>query len=1221
MSALKTIEAPALSTSYGQNVKQTFDDIQTNFDVLANRELYKGDTGRDLVTVNVPWSTVFTEDSSNPGHYVQNIVVDGWTIENFADAIKTALGLFTSDPDDVTAAIDGLVNGGWAVTVCFEETENVAHVLSSVPFVYVDFRFRQNLTEESIENLANKTDMSCTILCNGDNNGVGVWSCTQNFPTLYYSDGELYWIINGQKTQIIARGPKGTDGSTGQVYVGLSNFSASDVNNIIAANPGTTTTLTISYLLAANISPNSDTYTSLSQDSKEHFPFITISDYVSKVETPMTAPIIILPETPITIPTTSDQYGYAPYFIGTTVTETTGGTTTVISYVQKYNICYAHLNDNIIKQYMEGKVLELPASGQTLGDGELTGLAIKRRGSVTTGYSIFVPNGGIMTVSYVTDTTNPAVNTSSAANSKIRIAMAVIEGEASSASIGDFAHAEGNGSNASGDYSHAEGSSTASGNYSHAEGDSTASGVNAHSEGDGSTAYGSDSHAEGHSTLAKGSHSHAEGDGGLTNLSGVSGNNTIYTKSSHGLKVGNILKYNNTYAYVVTVDNNGFTTNTPLSSSALNNVTIQIVRGVAWGDISHTEGNGNTSSGEASHAEGTYTIAYGDNSHAEGSSTQANGDDSHAEGSSTRANGEDSHAEGYNTLADGEDSHAEGNESSAEGTASHAEGTLTRAQSLHSHAEGYKTHASGNGAHAEGYANTSSKSIKAQGNGSHAEGCSNNSGEIAAIGNGSHAGGYTDTGTIKTESSAQGSSATGFAATGGSITTKSNGAHAEGFVSSGSIQAAGRGAHAEGYTASGSTIALGDGSHAEGRATAAVGDYSHAEGRLTTAGATVLDRDTPTSYKGCKTFHIDSVSDTNATLNTSGSTATLTFCIEIPQSTSAANISISGTTCIARRIKNMTNLTSIGSLFYNKTWTCNSISVVSTGSYGGTYYAKISMTAPSSGPQYSEWQGDNVAYVINQSTGYYISFNSITIDGVSYVGGPQYISYKGSENTHTEGKYTCADGDGAHAEGYGDHNYPVIALGIGAHAEGRAWDGTIMACGNGAHAEGYADEDGDIIAYGSGAHAEGEGTIASGSGAHAEGAFTKAIGQGAHASGYYTKTSDSGFGECAMGIFNAPGYAIPTSTTGGKTSAFLVKNSSQVPSGYSLSEDYKIIFSIGCGTSDSETGANHRTNALFVTKNGHVFVLSRKYSYNNASTYYSSNNYYDWYVAQEVEYS
>ena len=98
----------------------------------------------------------------------------------------------------------------------------------------------------------------------------------------------------------------------------------------------------------------------------------------------------------------------------------------------------------------------------------------------------------------------------------------------------DYAHAEGNKSQASGKYSHAEGNTTtASGMYSHTEGNTTtASSDYAHAEGNGSTASGVCSHAEGQGTTALGKYSHAEGN--FTKASGnFSHTSGFYTQTTH----------------------------------------------------------------------------------------------------------------------------------------------------------------------------------------------------------------------------------------------------------------------------------------------------------------------------------------------------------------------------------------------------------------------------------------------------------------------------------------------------------------------------------------------------------------------------------------------------------------------------------------------------------------------------------------------------------------
>ena len=123
--------------------------------------------------------------------------------------------------------------------------------------------------------------------------------------------------------------------------------------------------------------------------------------------------------------------------------------------------------------------------------------------------------------------------------------------------------------NASGKYSHAEGSdTTASGAYAHAEGlRGLASGNYSHKEGYNSQASGMAAHAEGSDTTASGDHSHAEGH-----------------------------------------------------------------RNTASGECAHAEGYENTASGMYAHAEGGYTKARGFASHAEGTNTDANTKSQHVQG-------------------------------------------------------------------------------------------------------------------------------------------------------------------------------------------------------------------------------------------------------------------------------------------------------------------------------------------------------------------------------------------------------------------------------------------------------------------------------------------------------------------------------------------------------------------------------------------------------------
>jgi hypothetical protein len=415
--------------------------------------------------------------------------------------------------------------------------------------------------------------------------------------------------------------------------------------------------------------------------------------------------------------------------------------------------------------------------------------------------------------------------------------------------VGIGAHAEGQGSIASGIYSHCEGinankalgiaahaeggnGTEAAADYSHAEGNACVSyGGNSHAEGTGSITYSGSCHAEGSTTRAVGAVSRSAGTSCQSfGFNGHSeGNNTLASGNySHteGLscQAGNpprtfTIAAGGTAVTVAGVDftlefPNGTTLTvkptTPTRAAALSmlvssvpvfaagNTTFNIAAPI---DAVTTGGQiTNPLVGAAAHAEGSATQAKGNASHSEGTTTTASGLSAHAEGLNTVASGDQSHAEGTGALASGGNSHAEGLTTHATGPVSHAEGQLTVSSGNSSHAEGLSTTASGDQSHAEG---GTTQATAAQ---SHAEGALTLANAVQA-----HAEGLSTT-----------ASAAAAHAEGHSTTASGLYSHAEGDTN----QATNTWAHAEGAL----NLASGIGSHAEGRECTASGDYSHAQG-------------------------------------------------------------------------------------------------------------------------------------------------------------------------------------------------------------------------------------------------------------------------------------------------------------------------------------------------------------------------------------------------------
>lgn len=232
---------------------------------------------------------------------------------------------------------------------------------------------------------------------------------------------------------------------------------------------------------------------------------------------------------------------------------------------------------------------------------------------------------------------------------------------------GICSHAEGCGTTASGQNSHAEGESTASGYDSHAEGENCeASGYAAHAEGSSTQAMEEGSHAEGCQTVAAGFGSHAEGEETQAN-----------ERASHaeGLKTQAIGIASHTeggetktVCYIQDEDGNYLNVDGEITTNPDEYVIQRL------GHYAHAEGYGTLAGGDASHTEGRGTIASENCAHAEGHESRATHQAAHAEGIRTIASSWGAHSEGENTRASSNRAHAEGLGTIANGSEQHVQG-------------------------------------------------------------------------------------------------------------------------------------------------------------------------------------------------------------------------------------------------------------------------------------------------------------------------------------------------------------------------------------------------------------------------------------------------------------------------------------------------------------------------------------------------------------------
>ena len=499
----KKISAPALGQNYGKNIKTTFENINNNFGVLANHEIVKGNSGTSLVSLNVPFSDLLDGDNS--------FIYDGYTIPgqltaftNMFKEVKERLSDITpedNDPD-VTRVIEALKDSGRCILISFEEPAQgtTVEILSSIPYVFVDTGVIEKTEESGTEQIY---DLSGTILFvtkSDDNQSTSEWVCQQNFPTLYFDNGNIYWIIDNQKTQIPAQGPKGSDGKDGMMYVGLTDTDSEDF-----PTGETPVNLNITKIL----------------DSFETNAWESVIDYESvHGEIPDNVPILIIPDKSTTqdpAPQDPENIAYI-YFIGTTYHENDAlkGVVTANSQI------YAEMNDITFKTSMQ-HIHNFDDGSNT---NTLKGYTIKDKNGNGSGYMLFADQS---------QTNERALYLGRVKNIDSETCGDNIDDDADHGYVlkiaGYVSVEEGSSAHAGGDNSHAEGyNTTASGNNSHAEGMNTiASSENSHAEGYSTTASGTCSHVEGYNTTTSNDSEHAEGKYNVSNTGETNDEKTIHS--------------------------------------------------------------------------------------------------------------------------------------------------------------------------------------------------------------------------------------------------------------------------------------------------------------------------------------------------------------------------------------------------------------------------------------------------------------------------------------------------------------------------------------------------------------------------------------------------------------------------------------------------------------------------------------------------------------------
>lgn len=215
-----TISAPELgSPSYGDNIQTQFKNIDDNFKQIVEGEYLKGQSG-DIVMLE---EIDLTSDSDICTKFYDFLKVlfyeknkDDEENEEIVKNIKKSIG-DGNEEDDINSSKLYMI-----YTLNQENGEKIYK--TSLPYTFLDPRFNPVTNSVKDENLEDK---SCIIIYDGDTGKseetgeTGGFKSYKAFPNIYFNgdQNEFCWKINGLKTSLPARGPKGDTGYAGSFYV------------------------------------------------------------------------------------------------------------------------------------------------------------------------------------------------------------------------------------------------------------------------------------------------------------------------------------------------------------------------------------------------------------------------------------------------------------------------------------------------------------------------------------------------------------------------------------------------------------------------------------------------------------------------------------------------------------------------------------------------------------------------------------------------------------------------------------------------------------------------------------------------------------------------------------------------------------------------------------------------------------------------------------------
>lgn len=223
------ITAPNLNdTHYASKLSGVFDNINDNFQILANKDFIKGEEGHSIHIETIELYNTSTQKFTEYGEKLKRCIETYYNDNYGNDCLADIKYVDNNDKKTVTLWDSFTENPGYIQmffkTVIDENGQSKDIPVSSLNYVFLDGRFNKvNLTKIEAGEYDRIIDASCIIVFDNDD-----FKIIQNaFPTIYYEKGiGLCWKINGNNTGLPVRGIPGKDGIDADMFIVRANIPA-----------------------------------------------------------------------------------------------------------------------------------------------------------------------------------------------------------------------------------------------------------------------------------------------------------------------------------------------------------------------------------------------------------------------------------------------------------------------------------------------------------------------------------------------------------------------------------------------------------------------------------------------------------------------------------------------------------------------------------------------------------------------------------------------------------------------------------------------------------------------------------------------------------------------------------------------------------------------------------------------------------------------------------